>query len=469
MCGIIGIHNHPESANLAYLCLYALQHRGQESAGIVSSDEGRFYQRKEMGLVADVFDERNLNELKGKSAIGHVRYSTSGESSITNVQPLFAELFGDNFSLAHNGNITNALKLREELKADGAVFQTTSDSEVIIHLLVRSPEGKFEDRLKWVLEKIEGAYSIVILKGTQMIAVRDPMGIRPLVLGQVKDSYVVASEGSCFNLIDGLFLREIAPGEMLIFEGMNYRSIEFKKPSRIRPCIFEYVYFARPDSTIFGRSVYEVRKLCGRALSQEKPVDADVIVPVPDSGLPAALGYAEASGIPFEMGLIRSHYVGRTFIEPESSIRHFGVKLKLSPLKEVITGKRVIVIDDSIVRGTTSMKIVKMIRNAGASEVHLRISSPPTRWPCLYGIDTPNRDELIASSKSVEEIRDYVTADSLEYLSIEGLKSFDSTGNYCDACFSGDYPIQPTDRKDLREKAKAHVACGQKAKSACGM
>ena len=444
-CGVFGIYNHAEASNLTYLGLYALQHRGQESCGIVSSDGESLYAHKRMGLVADVFSNPEVfKKLPGKSAIGHVRYSTAGASVEKNVQPIMVDYSRGSIAVAHNGNLVNAQLLKAELEAYGSIFQTTMDTEIIIHLIAASKTNSLVDRIVIALKRIQGAYCLVFLTESRMIAVRDPNGFRPLCLGKLGDAWVVASESCALDLIEADFVREIEPGEMVVCnkDGGIKSLFPFKKIDPT-PCIFEFVYFARPDSYIFGRNVYLARKELGRQLAREYPVDADVVIAVPDSGVPAAMGYAEESGIPFELGLIRNHYVGRTFIEPAQSIRHFGVKIKLNPVRELLKGKRVVVIDDSIVRGTTSRKIVKMVRNAGALEVHLRISSPPTSYPCYYGIDTPNRKELISSSHTIDEICRYVTADSLGYLSEEGLVASIGHGNtqYCKACFAGTYPV----------------------------
>ncbi len=454
MCGIFGVYGHPEAANLTYLGLHALQHRGQEAAGIVSSEAGKLHSHRAMGLVADVVTPAALERLPGRSAIGHVRYATAGSSDVRNAQPLSVEYAHGAIALSHNGNLVNGGALRARLEGQGSIFQTTSDTEVIVHLLAHARETDTTDRIATALRQIEGAYSLLFITETKLIAVRDPHGFRPLCLGRLKDAFVFASETCAFDLIEAEFIREIEPGEMVVVDAAGLRSLRpFGPPPEERFCVFEHVYFARPDSRVNGRSVYRVRERMGRRLAVEHPVEADVVVPVPDSGIAAAIGYARQSGIPYDMGLIRSHYVGRTFIEPQQSIRHFGVKLKLNAVREVLDGKRVVVIDDSIVRGTTSRKIVKMIRNAGAREVHLRISSPPTTHPCYYGIDTPTRSELIASSHSVDEIARYVTCDSLGYLSVEGLMgavdlsgpavpqaTTDRTG-WCAACFTGDYPV----------------------------
>jgi amidophosphoribosyltransferase len=444
-CGIFGVYNHPEASNLTYLGLYALQHRGQESCGIVSSDGALLHAHKRMGLVADVFGNQEIfKKLPGRSAIGHVRYSTAGASVEKNVQPIMVDYSRGSIAVAHNGNLVNAQLLKAELEAYGSIFQTTMDTEIIIHLLAVARTNSLVDRIVESLNRIKGAYCLLFLTESRMIAVRDPNGFRPLCLGKLGDGWVIASESCALDLIEAKFIREIEPGEMVVCntDGEIQSLFPFKKVDPT-PCIFEFVYFARPDSTIFGKNVYLTRKELGRQLAREYKVDADVVIAVPDSGVPAAMGYAEESGIPFELGLIRNHYVGRTFIEPAQSIRHFGVKIKLNPVRELLKGKRVVVIDDSIVRGTTSRKIVKMVRDAGAKEVHMRISSPPTSYPCYYGIDTPNRKELISSSHTNEEICRYITADSLGYLSEAGL--IQSVGlnntNFCKACFAGDYPV----------------------------
>lgn len=453
MCGIIGIHNHKEAANLAYLGLYAEQHRGQESAGIASSDGKNLYQHRGMGLVADVIDERTLKRLCGCDAIGHVRYSTCGSSTIENAQPFAISSRGEFLAIAHNGNLTNAAKLRGQLEREGSIFQTTMDSEVIMHLVAKGSSDTIVERIAGALSKVEGAYSLVFLFRGGVIAARDPKGFRPLAIGKLGDAYVVTSESCAMNLIDAEYVRSVEPGEIVLMRGgeiKSYSDMIAPADGKRAQCIFEYIYFARPDSHVFDRDVYPIRMGFGRQLAREHPVDADVVIPVPDSGVPAAIGYSHESGIPYEMGLIRNHYVGRTFIEPQSSIRHFGVKIKLNTVREVVEGRRIVVIDDSIVRGTTCMKIVKMLRKAGAAEVHIRVSSPPTCWPCFYGIDTPTREELIASKKSVEEIRQFIDADSLGYLSQDGLYWFEKKGErewFCDACFTGEYPVENADNK----------------------
>lgn len=459
MCGVVGIYNHPEAANLTYLGLHALQHRGQESAGIVTSEDGTLHAVRKMGHVHEVFaGDRVFTQLPGKIAVGHVRYTTAGGSLPKNIQPLTAEYRHGSIAVAHNGNLVNAEALRDELEQGGAIFASNSDTEVILQLLARGTGPTLVERLCDALGRIQGAYSLVFVTDNRLIAVRDPYGFRPLVLGRLRnnpDAYVVASETCAFDLIEADRVRDLAPGEILVIDERGLQSTQLRRQPR-RFCVFEHVYFARPDSILDDLAVYDARVSMGQRLAAESPVEADVVVPVPDSGVVAALGYSEASGIPFAMGLIRNHYVGRTFIEPKDSIRHFGVKLKLNPAPSVLRGKRVVVVDDSLVRGTTSRKIVKMIRGAGAAEVHLRISAPPVISPCYYGIDTPTRSELIAASHTPAEIARYLTADSLAYLSREGLMQAaraDSSVTYCDACFTGDYPIRfipPAGRRQLR-------------------
>jgi amidophosphoribosyltransferase len=442
MCGVFGVFGHEEASRLTYLGLHALQHRGQESAGIVSADGGQLKSYRQMGLVADVFTPQILETLPGRSAIGHVRYSTAGGSQWKNAQPLTVTYAGGQLAVAHNGNFVDHDATKARLEEAGAIFQSDADSEAVVHLIARSKAPAFEDKVVDALRQMRGAYSLLFLTDKKMVAVRDPHGFRPLVLGRVKDAYVLASETTALDLIEAELLRELDPGEMVVIDESGLKSSRPFDPQRPGRCIFEHVYFARSDSTLFGLSVYETRKKLGRQLAKEQPADADIVIAVPDSGVPAAIGYAEGSKIPYDVGLIRSHYVGRTFIEPQQSIRHFGVKLKLSAVRSTLKDKRVAVIDDSIVRGTTSRKIVKMLKAAGAREVHLRISSPPNTWPCYYGIDTPSRQELIAASHSVEEIARYVTADSLGYLSLEGLGEAvgdPKFGTFCNACFSGNY------------------------------
>jgi amidophosphoribosyltransferase len=452
-CGVVAVHGHPEAATLAYLALYALQHRGQESAGIVASNGEALIAHRGMGLVADTFDQDTLRRLEGRLAIGHNRYSTSGTTVLKNCQPFVVEWAQGALAIGHNGNLVNAALLRRTLEERGSIFQSTSDTEVIIHLIAASREGTLFDRIVDALGHVQGAYSLVMMSEDRIIVARDPAGFRPLVLGRLGDSVVVTSETCALDLVDATYEREIEPGEVLEITTDGMRS---ERPFPARPrhqCVFEYVYFARPDSDVYGRNVYQVRKMLGRQLARESGVPADIVIPVPDSGVPAAIGYAEEAGLPFEMGLIRNHYVGRTFIEPADSIRHFGVKVKLNALREVLDGKRVVVVDDSIVRGTTSRKLVHMIRQAGAVEVHMRISSPPTTNPCYYGIDTPTREELIASSQSREEIRAFLAADSIAYLSQEGLYAFrGGEGNgFCDACFTGRYPVPLVEEGPTRQ------------------
>jgi amidophosphoribosyltransferase len=457
-CGVFGIWalgQLEEAAHFTYLGLHALQHRGQESAGIVATDGETLHVHRAMGLVADIFDADVLARLKGGAAIGHVRYSTTGASHLKNAQPMAVQYAGGAVAVAHNGNLVNAEALRIELEREGSIFQSSSDTEVIIHLIARARLHSGTDgadglvpAIREALGRVSGAYSIVFLSPKALVGVRDPLGVRPLVLGRLKGSWVLASETTALDLIEAEYVREVEPGELVVIDGAGLRSERLfpgtSTPERLGRCVFEHIYFARPDSVLFGTSVYAARQAFGRQLARQHRVQADLVIPVPDSGVPAAIGYSEESGIPFAMGLVRSHYVGRTFIEPSQSIRHFGVKLKLNALKDVLKGKRVVVVDDSVVRGTTSRKIVKMIRAAGATEVHLRISSPPTAWPCYYGIDTPTRQELIAASHSVDEIAKYVTADSLGYLALDGL--YEALGQprsgFCDACFSGDYLIK---------------------------
>lgn len=442
-CGVFAIVNHPEAANLTYLGLHGLQHRGQESAGIVTTDGEQLYAYRRLGLVSEIFTPVTLEKLPGRMAIGHVRYSTSGESNLSNAQPLAVHCGKGSMAIAHNGNLTNALSLREELENQGAIFQTTTDTETLVHQIARSGSS-IRTAICEALYRAQGAYSIVFLNKNKMICVRDPIGIRPLCIGKLDNAYVVSSESVAFDLIGATFIRDVEPGEMIIFtpDG-NMESMKPFPAAERRSCLFEYVYFARPDSIIDEVSVYFSRKRMGAILAEESPVDADIVIPVPDSGMAAALGYSERSGIPFEQGLIRSHYVGRTFIEPKQSIRNFGVKLKLNPSRLVLEGKRVIVIDDSLVRGTTSRKIIENIRKSGAREVHFRVSSPPIRHSCRYGIDTPTEKELIANDMSLEEIAKHVGVDSLAYLSIPGLKrAVKESGGFCTACFDGDYPVQ---------------------------
>jgi amidophosphoribosyltransferase len=442
-CGLFGIWNHSEAANVAYLGLYALQHRGQESAGIAATDGEAFHVERAMGWVADAFGGERLRRLPCTRAIGHVRYSTAGSSSLRNAQPISANTVHGPVAIAHNGNLVNAEGLRRQLEREGAVFQSSSDTEVILHLLARTGAGPLTDQLPQALTRVKGAYTLLVLTPRALIGVRDPSGFRPLSIGCLGESWVLASETCALDLLEATFVRDVEPGEMVIIDERGVSSLRpFPAAERLH-CVFEYVYFARPDSVLWGRNVHAVRKAMGHQLAREHPVGADLVIPVPDSGMGAALGYAEESGIPFDMGLVRNHYVGRTFIEPKQGIRHFGVKVKLNPNREVLEGRRVIVVDDSIVRGTTSRKIVRMVRAAGAREVHVRISSPPIKWPCYYGIDTPTRKELIGASHDVAEIQRYLGADSLGYLSLDGMLK--ATGSdphhFCHACFTGQYKV----------------------------
>ena len=453
-CGVFGIHGHPEASNMTYLGLYALQHRGQESAGIASADGEVITFHKEMGLVADIFSEGILARLPGHVAIGHVRYSTTGSSELKNAQPVVVDFESGSIAVAHNGNLVNAHDIKRELEVSGSIFQSTMDTEVIVHLIARSRKERIEDRIVDALNQVRGAYSLLFMTRDRLIGVRDPHGIRPLVLGRTKgDGTVICSESCALDLIEAEFLREVEPGEMVVVDRRGMQSYKPFLPAVERFCIFEHVYFARPDSILGGKSVYEVRKELGRRLARECPADADIVIPVPDSGVPAALGFSEAAGLPFEMGLIRNHYVGRTFIEPQQSIRHFGVKIKLNAVRDVVEGRRVVVVDDSIVRGTTGRKIIKMIRGAGAKEIHVRISSPPTCYPCFYGIDTPLRRDLIAATHTLDEINTYLTSDSMRYLSMRGLHACVPNGKttYCDACFSGSYTV-PLEVEETEEQ-----------------
>src|SRR5207249_4694669 len=442
-CGVFGIFGHPEAANMTYLGLYALQHRGQESAGIAASDGDQVRVSRAMGYVADTFDGAALAHLPGQVAIGHVRYSTTGESRLSNAQPILIDCAHGQIAICHNGNLVNARELRDDLVQQGSIFQSNSDTEVVLHLYARSRAATVEDAIVDSVSQVQGAFSLVILTRDRMIAVRDPHGFRPLALGRLGDAVVVCSETCAMDLIGATYIRDVEPGEVLVVSAEGVRSIKPFPPAPLAHCVFEHVYFARPDSYVFGRSVNEIRTNLGRILAKEQPVDADVIVPVPDSGVCAAMGYAEASGIPVRMGLIRNHYVGRTFIQPQASIRHFGVKVKLNPVRSILDGQRVVLVDDSIVRGTTSRKIVKMVRAAGAKEVHVRISCPPTISPCYYGVDTPSRLELIAATHTLEEITKFLDADSVGYLSLDGLMTAvgSQRGSYCSSCYTGVYPV----------------------------
>ncbi|HEX6804838.1 MAG TPA: amidophosphoribosyltransferase [Terriglobales bacterium] len=458
-CGVFAVYQHPEAETLAYLGLHALQHRGQESAGIVSSDGMALHIHKSMGLVADIFTEKKLSRIRGTLAIGHTRYSTAGDSALLNAQPILVQSNKGQIALAHNGNLTNAQEIRARMEANGSIFQTSSDTEVIVHLIAQSREHTLPEGIADALRQVEGAYSLVMISPDRIFAARDPRGFRPLAMGRIpapgegqQDTIVFASETCAFDLIGATYERQVRPGELVIVGPEGITSQFFAPAMRQSSCIFEHVYFSRPDSRVFGRSVQESREELGRELAREAPADADLVVPVPDSGVTAAMGYAAESGIPLRFGLIRNHYVGRTFIEPQQSVRDFGVKLKLNPVRSLLEGKRVVLIDDSIVRGTTSRKIVRMIRSAGAKEVHMRISCPPTISPCFYGVDTPRKKELIAANKSVEEIRQYIGADSLAYLSIEGLKKACRDGDqttYCTACYTGQYPTNLVDVEEI--------------------
>jgi amidophosphoribosyltransferase len=455
-CGVFAIHGHSEAANLTYLGLYALQHRGQESAGIATSDSREIRCYKSMGHVADIFTPERIASLPGDLAIGHTRYSTAGDTVLLNAQPFLVDCNKGQIAVAHNGNITNAGELRRELEREGSIFQASSDTEVILHLVARSRERTLAGALREALLQLEGAFSLVFLARNQVIVARDPHGFRPLAYGELampdgRTAYVFASETCAFDLINAEYVNDVEPGEMICIGPAGMTRERFAPESPHAQCVFEHVYFSRPDSIVFGRAVEESRENLGRLLAKESGVDADVVVPVPDSGVAAAIGYSAESGIPFRQALIRNHYVGRTFIEPSQAIRDFGVKLKLNPVRHLLEGKRVILVDDSIVRGTTSRKIVRMVRNAGAREVHLRISCPPTISPCFYGVDTPRENELIASNHSVEEIRQYVEADSLSYLSIDSLRQAvaDDKHQYCYACYTRDYPTELVQIEEL--------------------
>jgi amidophosphoribosyltransferase len=462
-CGVFGIFGHPEASKLVYLGLYALQHRGQESCGITSTDGEKLISHRAMGLVADSFTEKELEGLPGKNAIGHVRYSTAGGSTIKNAQPITVEYARGGLAVAHNGNLTNAELLRSELEAYGSIFSTTADSEVVVHLIARSSGRRFVDTVVDSLKRCQGAYSLLIMNEQQLIGVRDPSAFRPLVLGKLGEQYILASETCALDIVDAEFVRDVEPGEMIILDKFGFTSVKPFKPSRHALCVFEYVYFARPDSRIFGEQVDKVRRELGRQLARDSAVPADLVIPVPDSGVTAAIGYAEVAGLPFEMGLIRNHYVGRTFIEPSQAIRDFGVKIKLNPVRSILEGKRVVVVDDSLVRGTTSRKIIKMLRSAGAKEVHFRITSPPVTHPCFYGMDFPTRKELIANNMSLEEITRYLNVDSLAYLTVPSMMKAVNMPEeeFCKACFDGQYPVgvsQSLSEREL-EAMEANAKC----------
>jgi amidophosphoribosyltransferase len=442
-CGVFGIFGNPEAARLAYLGLYSMQHRGQESAGIVSADGDKLHTDRGMGHVSDVFDEDKLDRLPGHIAIAHNRYSTAGKVSLAEAQPFAVNCSFGAVALCHNGNLPDAIEARERLEQDGAIFQSTSDTEVVLHQIARSKAASLPDAIVEALKQHDGAYSLLFAAPTQLIAVRDPRGFRPLAMGELDGATVFASETCAFDLIGATYIRDVAPGEMMVVDANGQRSSHPFEPKPISQCIFEHVYFARPDSLIFGRSINKSRHKMGRILAREHPANADIVVPVPDSGVAAAIGYASASSLKFRFGLVRNHYVGRTFIEPQSQIRHFGVKIKLNPVRDLIEGRRVVLIDDSLVRGTTSKKIVKMVRDAGATEVHFRISCPPTISPCYYGVDTPTREELIGANNSVQEICEFIGADSLGYLSMTGLlEAVGDPGDtkFCKACYTEQYP-----------------------------
>ncbi len=462
-CGVVAIHAHPEAEKLAYLGLHALQHRGQESAGIVTSDGMSLHAHRAMGLVADIFHEEELNKLHGTLAIGHTRYSTAGDSSLLNAQPIMVQSNKGVMALAHNGNLVNAQEIRSRLEGQGSIFQTSSDTEVIVHLIALSKEHTLPEAIADALRRVEGAFSLVMISSDRIFAARDPRGFRPLAMGKIPagggekhDAVVFASETCAFDLIGATFERDVKPGELVIVGPEGVASRFYSPAAPQSSCIFEHVYFSRPDSMVFGRAVQESRENLGRQLAREAPAEADIVVPVPDSGVTASMGYASESGLPLRFGLIRNHYVGRTFIEPRQSVRDFGVKLKLNPVRSLLEGKRVVLLDDSIVRGTTSRKIVRMIRGAGATEVHMRISCPPTISPCFYGVDTPSKKELIAANKTVDEIREFIGADSLAYLSLEGLKQACGDGEkttYCTACYTGRYPTHWVDVEDIQPAA----------------
>ena len=462
-CGVVAIYGHPEAETLAYLGLHALQHRGQESAGIVTSDGAFLHIYKSMGLVADIFTEKKLSRIRGTLAIGHTRYSTSGDSALLNAQPIMVQSNKGRIAVAHNGNLTNAQEIRRRMEAQGSIFQTGSDTEVIVHLIAQSRESTLPGAIADAMRRVEGAFSLVMISPDRIFAARDPQGFRPLAMGSIpadtserQETVVFASETCAFDLIGAVYQREVRPGELITVGPEGIVSELYTPAVRQSSCIFEHVYFSRPDSRVFGRPVQESREHLGRQLAIEAPADADLVVPVPDSGVTAAIGYAAESGLPLRFGLIRNHYVGRTFIEPRQAVRDFGVKLKLNPVRSLLEGKRIVLIDDSIVRGTTSRKIVRMIRNAGASEVHMRVSCPPIVSPCFYGVDTPRKEELIAAANTIEEIRRFIGADSLGYLSIEGLKKACHDGEkttYCTACYTGRYPTTLHDLEAIEPEA----------------
>ncbi|OGS45479.1 MAG: amidophosphoribosyltransferase [Elusimicrobia bacterium RIFOXYD2_FULL_34_15] len=450
MCGIFGVYNNTESAKLTYLGLYAVQHRGQESGGIISSDGKKFHSKLGMGQISEIFAKDDLNGLKGSNAIGHVRYSTAGSTSLLNAQPLAIKFIKGNLAIAHNGNLCNAGSLKEKLEEEGSIFQTSSDSEVILHLIAKSKKKNIEEKIADALSNVTGAYSLLFLLDNKIIAARDPYGFRPLCIGKLKNSFVISSETCALDIIGAQYVRDVEPGEIISFYNKKMHSIKFSQNKKRAFCIFEYIYFARPDSKVFGKSVYSIRKNLGKQLAKESPADADYVISVPDSANVAAVGLAEQSKIPYQIGFIRNHYIGRTFIEPKQEIRDFGAKIKYNPVPETLKGKKIILVDDSIVRGTTSRKLIRMLKHAGVKKIHHRISSPPIKCPCFYGIDTPQKTELIAANKSVEEIRKYIGVDTLSYLSIDGLVK--ATGmkkeDFCLACFNNDYPVEPPKKKN---------------------
>lgn len=443
-CGLVGIYNHEEAARMAYFGLYALQHRGQESGGIVTWDGTKIREQRGMGLVADIFNERHLSkELKGRIAVGHIRYSTTGASLIRNAQPFIIHFRGYDIAIAHNGNLTNTVELREELEAEGSIFQTTNDSEVFVHLMAKHLNGdNVEEAVKAACERVKGAYSLLVLINGKLIAVRDPQGFRPLQLGRVAESYVFASETCAFDLLEAEYIRDLEPGEMVVIDGKKMTRDRICEPQQPRQCVFELIYFARPDSMVFGENVYACRKRMGQQLALEAPVDADFVMPFPDSGMYCAVGYSQQSGLPFELAMIRNHYVGRTFIQPSQDMRDFGVRVKLNPVRNMIKDSRIIILEDSIVRGTTIRTRVKKLRELGAREIHMRVSCPPIKHPCFYGIDFSSKGELVAANNTVDEIARFIGLDSLHYISLEGLKkTLSRPSDYCFACFDGDYPV----------------------------
>lgn len=461
-CAVFGVYGMEDAAQIAYLCLYALQHRGQEASGIVTSDGGRIYEHRDFGLVGKVYNQEILAGLKGNMAIGHNRYSTMGLSTVANIQPLLVDCKVGHIAVAHNGNLVNAVELRRRMEADGSIFRSTTDSEVILHLIARSRAGTIEEMIADALRQVEGAFSLVFLTKDKIIAARDTRSFRPLSIGRLDDAYVIASESCAFDIAGASYVRDVAPGEICVLGPGGPQFMRFAEPERkLSRCIFEFIYFSRPDSRVFGENVDKVRRKLGRRLAAESAVDADMVIAVPDSSNTIALGYSEASRLPFELGLIRNHYVGRTFIQPRQSMRDWDVRIKFNPVRGVLKGKRIIVVDDSIVRGSTMRKLVSILRQAGADQIHLRIGSPPITHSCYYGIDTPTRGELIASSHSAEQIRDYLGVDSLHYLSLEGLLTcVEEPDNYCVACFDGSYPVMPDGclHKDVFEN---RTGCGE--------